>query len=86
MGHGHTPVDPPIYAGDNTAIPIVQHFHKSGVTPVISSIISNDGVMEIKVKGTAYFGILGLNIPVPFESTEQISIKNEIENKINSLL
>ena len=86
MGQGYTTVDATIYPGDNKEIPIVQNFQKSGLTPAISSIISNDGVMEIKVKGTAYFGILGLNIPVPFESTEQISIKNEIENKINSLL
>ena len=86
VGQGYTTVDATIYPGDNKEIPIVQNFQKSGLSPAISSIISNDGVMQIKVKGTAYFKILGLNIPVPFESTEQISIKNEIENKINSLL
>lgn len=86
MGQGYTTIDATIYPGETKEIPIVQNFQKSGLTPAISSIISNDGVMEIKVKGTAYFGILGLNIPIPFESTEQISIKDEIENKINSLL
>ena len=86
VGQGYTTIDATIYPGDNKEIPIVQNFQKSGLSPAISSIISNDGVMQIKVKGTAYFKILGLNIPVPFESTEQISIKNEIENKINSLL
>ena len=86
VGQGYTTVDATIYPGDNKEIPIVQNFQKSGLSPAISSIISNEGVMQIKVKGTAYFKILGLNIPVPFESTEQISIKNEIENKINSLL
>ena len=74
-----------IYPGDDKEILIVQNFQKSGLSPVISSIISNDGVMQITVKGTAYFGILGFNIPVPFESVQQISIKDEIENKINSL-
>jgi len=61
----------------------VQNFQKRGLSPAISSITSNDGVMQIKVKGTAYFKILGLTIPVLFESKEQISIKDEIENKIN---
>lgn len=86
MGQGYTTVDATIYPGDSKVIPIVQNFQKSGLSPAISSITSNDGVMQIKVKGTAYFKILELSIPVPFESTEQISIKDEIENKINSLL
>jgi LEA14-like dessication related protein len=85
VGQGYTTVDTTIYPGDGKEIPIVQNFQKSGLSPVMSSIISNDGVMQIKVKGTAYFKILGLDIPVLFESTQQISIKDEIENKINSL-
>jgi LEA14-like dessication related protein len=85
VGQGYTTVDATIYPGDIKEIPIVQNFQKSGLSPVMSSIISNDGVMQITVKGTAYFKILGLNIPVPFESAQQISIKDEIENKINSL-
>lgn len=85
MGQGYTTIDATIYPGENKEIPIVQNFQKSGLSPAISSIISNDGIMEIKVRGTAYFEILGLDIPVPFESTEHISIKDEIENKINSL-
>jgi LEA14-like dessication related protein len=85
VGEGYTTVDVTIYPGDIKEIIIVQNFQKSGLSPVMSSIISNDGVMQIKVKGTAYFKILGLNIPVPFESAQQISIKDEIENKINSL-
>jgi LEA14-like dessication related protein len=86
VGKGRTTIDATIYPRDSKEIPIVQNFQKNGLSPAISSIISNDGVMEIKVRGTAYFEILGLNIPVPFESTEQISIRDEIENKINSLL
>jgi LEA14-like dessication related protein len=85
VGQGYTTVDTTIYPGDGKEIPIVQNFQKSGLAPIISSIISNDGVMQIKVKGTAYFKILGLDIPVPFESAQPISIKDEIENKINSL-
>lgn len=85
VGYGYTTVDATIYPGDDKEILIVQNFQKSGLSPVISSIISNDGVMQITVRGTAYFGILGFNIPVPFESTQQISLKDEIENKINSL-
>lgn len=85
VGAGYTTVDATIYPGDSKEILIVQNFQKSGLSPVISSIISNDGVMQITVNGTAYFGILGFNIPVPFESIQQISIKDEIENKINSL-
>ncbi len=40
--------------------------------------------MEIKVKGTAYFQIFSISIPIPFESSRQISIVDEIKSRLNS--
>ena len=39
--------------------------------------------MDIKVKGAAHIKLIGLDIPVPFESSKQISIYDEVRNKIN---
>jgi hypothetical protein len=41
--------------------------------------------MDLHVKGIAYFKILGLNIPIPFESSKQISLYDEIKNRMPSL-
>ncbi len=54
------------------------------MSPAINSIVSANGMMELKVKGTAYFKLFGISIPIPFESSKEISIYNEIKNKINS--
>ena len=37
--------------------------------------------MDVKVKGTAHFKLLGLELPIPFESSRQISIVDEIEKE-----
>jgi len=36
------------------------------------------------VSGTAYFNLLGLDVPIPFESSKQISISDEIENYLGT--
>lgn len=83
VGTGYSDRANTIYPGQTDEFPILQNFKKSSLNPAISSIISNGGVMEIKVKGTAYFQILGFSIPVPFESSKQISIYDEIRSRLN---
>jgi len=37
------------------------------------------------VSGTAHFKLFVLDIPIPFESSKQISIVDELKDKINSV-
>jgi hypothetical protein len=41
-------------------------------------------VIKLHVSGTAYFKLLGMNIPIPFESTKQISLVDEINYHLNN--
>ena len=84
VGAGRSNLDMTIYPGETRQIMPLQNFKKSSFSPAISSIVSNGGVMNIHVKGTAYFQFLGLSIPVPFESSQQISIVDEIKTRLNS--
>ena len=52
--------------------------------PAVYSIVNTQGMIDLKVKGTAYFNLLGLSIPIPFESSKQISIYDEIRDRINA--
>jgi len=84
VGAGHTSLDATIYPGETREITAFQNFKKSSLSPAVSSIVSEGGVMYIYVKGTAYFQLLGLSIPIPFESSKQISIVDEIKIRLNS--
>lgn len=84
VGNGFTRVDATIFPGDTIEIPAFQNFQKSSLSPAVASIVGNGGIMEIKVKGTAYFQLFGLSIPIPFESSKQISIIDEVRNRLNS--
>ena len=84
VSNGYTYLDATIFPGETKQITAFQNFKKSSLTPAISSIVSKGGIMEIKVKGTAYFDLIVLKIPIPFESSKTISIQNEIRNKINA--
>lgn len=82
VGNGKSTINMTINPGESKQIKAFQNFKKSSLTPAISSIVSNSGVMDLRVKGTAYFNLLGLQIPIPFESSKQISIYDEIKNKL----
>lgn len=79
VGKGYSDVDMTISPGQSKQIYSLQNFQKNSLSPAISSIISNGGIMEIRVSGTAHFSLFGINIPVYFESTKQISVYNEIK-------
>ena len=82
IGDGVSELDLTINPGETKEIPIIQNFEKEKLTPAIDSIIDTEGLIDIKVKGTAYFELLGQEIPVPFESTKQVSIIDEIQNQL----
>jgi len=84
VGKGYSKIEKTISPGQTKKIDVLQNFQKNDLAPAVSSIISNNGVIELKVKGTAYFKLFVIDIPIPFESTESISIKDEIRNKLNA--
>jgi len=84
IGSGNSEINAIINPGQTKEIISFQNIRKNSMMPASLSIISADGTMNIKVKGTAYFQLAGWKIPVPFESTKQISIYDEVRNKINA--
>jgi len=86
VGKGYATIDGTIYPGHTEEISALQNLKKSSFSPAINSIVSNDGIIELKVRGTAFFKLFGQSIPIPFESTKQISIIDEIKSSLNNEL
>ena len=84
IGDGNSKINAIINPGQTKEIVSFQNIQKTSIFPASTSIIDSEGVMNIKVKGTAYFQIFSIGIPVPFESAKQISIYDEVKNKINA--
>lgn len=84
VGTGHSKVNITINPGQTKEITVLQNFQKSSLAPAVGYIVSNDGVIDLKVKGTAHFKLFVLDIPIPFESSKSISIKDEIRNRLNN--
>ncbi|MBM2819007.1 MAG: uncharacterized protein HW410_689 [Nitrosarchaeum sp.] len=84
LGRGYGNIDTIIYPGETKEIPILQNFQKNNLAPAVKSIINSGGVIKLHVSGTAYFKLLGMNIPIPFESTKQISLVDEINYHLNN--
>lgn len=82
VGQGKSNVDLTINPGETKSLPVLQHVLIDSLKPAVSSIIESGGILDLKVSGTAYFQFLGLTIPIPFESTKQISIIDEIKNHL----
>lgn len=83
VGQAASSVSATINPGQTKQITAVQNVKKDSLAPAISSIVESGGIVDVKVRGTAYFELLGLGIPVPFESSKQISIIDEIEKKLS---
>ena len=84
IGNGNSKIDATIYPGQTKEIFSFQNIKKNSLLPAVYSIVDTQGMIDLKVKGTAYFNLLGLNIPIPFESSKQISIYDEVRNKISA--
>ena len=82
VGKGITPVNDTIYPGKTKEVITLQNFQKTSFEPAVSSIIENEGVLEIHIKGTAHLNILGFEFPIPFESSKKISVYDEIRSRL----
>lgn len=83
IGTGNSTINTTINPGEKKEITILQNLQKNSFSPAIESIINTEGVIDVGVSGTAFFELLGQRIPIPFESTRQISIVDEIQNQLN---
>ena len=83
VGNGFSKVDMTISPGQTKQIYSLQNFQKDNLNPTIYSIVNNGGRVEIAVSGTAHFSLFGIAIPIPFESSKQISVYDEIRQRLN---
>jgi len=83
IGKGNSAINTTINPGEKKEISILQNLQKNSFSPAIESIINTEGVIDVGVNGTAFFELLGQRIPIPFESTRQVSIVDEIQNQLN---
>ena len=85
IGKGTSMLDITINPGETRQITVLQNFQKSGLSPAVSSIVDSEGIMNINVRGTAYFVLLSLEIPVPFEESRQVSLIDEIHARLHDI-
>ena len=86
VGQGNSTINSTINPGETKEIPILQNFQRDSLTPTVKSIVDKNGIMDLHISGIAYFKLLILKIPIPFESTYQISIIDEVEIHLDNLL
>ena len=84
IGYGDSEINTMINPGETKEIISFQNIQKNSMAPAAISIINADGIMNVKVKGIAYFQLFAWKVPIPFESAKQISIYDEVRNKINA--
>lgn len=83
VGEGYSKIQKTISPGQTKKIDVLQNFQKSSLSPAALSIVQNNGVIDLTVSGTAYFKLFIIDIPIPFETTKSISIKDEIRTHLN---
>jgi hypothetical protein len=83
IGRGQNDLSTVIGPGEVKTLPVLQVIKKASVSPALASIVENGGVLKIKATGTAQFMFLGVPIPVPFESTKEISIMDEVKARFS---
>lgn len=84
IGDGISNVNITINPGETKEITSLHNIQKSSLSPAINSIVNTQGTIDLKVKGTVYFKLLGFDIPIPFESVKQILIYDEIKNRLDA--
>ena len=83
IGNGSSIIEATIDPGKAKQINVIQNFQKDSLSPSIESIINNNGIIDVEIKGVAYFELLGFKIPFDFESSKQVSIVDEIQKQLN---
>ena len=83
VGQGTSTINTTINPGQTKQVTAIQNVGKNSFVPIIDTIIESGGIIDIKAKGIAYFDLLGLEVSIPFESSKQISIVDEIEKRLS---
>ena len=84
IGQGNSEIDTIINPGQSKTIEVFQNLEKNSFSQATDSIIETQGIVNVHVNGTAFFELFGQRIPVPFESTKNISIIDELQKQISS--
>ncbi len=82
VGQGQSHIDKTINPGETKSIEDIQDIQFSSLKPAAASVIDSGGLINFKIRGTAYFSFLGLSVPVPFETTKQVNIVDELKSKL----
>ena len=82
IGSGNTKANILVNPGQTIEITTFQNIQKNSLNSIIESLIDSQGVIDFRIKGIAYFELLGFTIPIPLESSKQISIVDEIQKII----
>lgn len=87
IGQGQSHISSTINPGETKSFQDdSQDIKFASIEPVIESIVSSGGMANFQVSGTAYFNFLGINIPVPFHSSKQINIVDEVKSHFRNYL
>lgn len=84
VGKGFSDADLTINPGQSIHLEALQNFKKDQLAPAVNSIVSTDGIIDLKVSGIAHFKLFGMDIPVPFESAKKVSIQDEIKKQLEN--
>ena len=82
IGNGNSIIDTTINPGETKQIKVTQNFQKESFQPAMESIIDNNGIIDVEIKGVAYFELLWFNLPFEFESSKKVSIVEEIQKQL----
>ena len=84
MGPGSYQNSISVPAGSSKTIHITQKIVISSMQELIASIVSNGGVLDVKIVGRIHFRMLPIDIP--FHITKSINVYDVIWNKIKDLI
>ncbi len=83
VGKGEGHFDTILNPGETKILPVEQTIQKGNIQMAAASVVAEGGVMTIKASGTAQFGLFGITVPVPFESSREISIIDEVKKRFS---
>ncbi|RLG59317.1 hypothetical protein DRN87_05705 [Candidatus Geothermarchaeota archaeon] len=86
VGDGYSNDSIEISPGEVKELTIHQFIARDSLVDVISSIIENNGTLNILVKGKAQSTILGMPLEIPVKGMKSINIYKEIRKALYNLL
>lgn len=86
LGSGSTNISSTVTPGQTITIPVTQTIETASISQLASSIVSSGGNLDIQINGQAHISMLGIPLSVPFQKSSQISLVQEIEQHVESLV